>query len=169
MSKIQLKKFLTTLTAEQLREVIIDAYSANGEIKRYFEFFLNPDVKKEKEKARVAIYKKFFRSNGSYVLRPKVKATTTIVKDFLALVPEPHAGADLMIFHIEMLLDYATSYYCTSSLCKSIAIAMKRLAQYLEKHGLKGEYSEKVYQLLSATYHIHDCHYLTRIALQPYF
>ena len=43
MSKIQLKKELQTMEAPQLREMILEAYSARKEIKEYFEFFLNPD------------------------------------------------------------------------------------------------------------------------------
>ena len=44
MSKIQLKKELQTMEAPQLREMILEAYSARKEIKEYFEFFLNPDI-----------------------------------------------------------------------------------------------------------------------------
>lgn len=46
MSKAKLKKELENMTAEQLREVILDAYDAAPEIKEYFEYFLNPDEDK---------------------------------------------------------------------------------------------------------------------------
>ncbi len=151
MSKTQLKKFLKDLTAEQLQEVIIDAYLANAETKRYFDFFLNPDVDKEKEKAMLAIYKKFYRHDGSYVKRPKIKATNSIVKDFITLVTEPRAGADIMIYQLEMLLEYANSYYCTSSLVRSIGACMSRLARFLVSHSLEDDYYKQTEHLLSQT------------------
>lgn len=50
MSKAKLKKELENLDVAQLRGMILDAYDANPAFKNYFEFFLNPDVAKLREK-----------------------------------------------------------------------------------------------------------------------
>ena len=50
MSKALLKKELEKMSASQLRHLILETYEARKEFKEYFEFFLNPDAGKLREK-----------------------------------------------------------------------------------------------------------------------
>ncbi len=43
MSKLPLKKYLQSLTKEQLVEVILEAYSNSKAIQEYFDFYLQPN------------------------------------------------------------------------------------------------------------------------------
>ena len=52
MSKAKLKKYLQTLSKEQVIEVMIELYDARKEIKEYLEFYLAPDSNAELEKCK---------------------------------------------------------------------------------------------------------------------
>ena len=56
MSKAKLKKYLQTLSKEQVIEVMIELYDARKEVKEYLEFYLAPDSNAELEKCRVLPY-----------------------------------------------------------------------------------------------------------------
>lgn len=75
MSKAKLKKELENMSAEQLREVILDAYDAAPEIKQYFEYFLNPDENKLMNDFVEFVCKEFNR-----VKRHNCKARVSAVK-----------------------------------------------------------------------------------------
>lgn len=61
MSKAQFKKELAGLEKEQLVEMMVDLYSRRKDFKEYFEFFLNPDVKKLTAKYHDLISKELAR------------------------------------------------------------------------------------------------------------
>ncbi len=44
MSKAKLKKYLQTLSKEQVIEVMLELYDARKEAKEYLEFYLTPDL-----------------------------------------------------------------------------------------------------------------------------
>ena len=50
------------MDADQLRELILDVYSARKEAKEYFEFFLDPDVDKLRDKLWTVIEKELNRT-----------------------------------------------------------------------------------------------------------
>ena len=49
MSKAKLKKYLQTLSKEQVIEVMLELYDARKEAKEYLEFYLTPDSNAELE------------------------------------------------------------------------------------------------------------------------
>ncbi len=95
MSKTSLRKELETMSAEQLRQMILDAYAARPEIKEYFEFFLNPDVEKllssqlrvvDRELARI----KWGRS------RARVTVLKKCIKNVMSLKPGPETDMRML-------------------------------------------------------------------------
>ena len=60
MSKAKLKKYLQTLSKEQIIEVMLELYDARKEAKEYLEFYLTPDSNAELEKCKKAIRQEFF-------------------------------------------------------------------------------------------------------------
>lgn len=75
MSKAKLKKELANMTAEQLREMILDAYDAAPEIKEYFEYFMNPD-----EDKLMQSFFEFVKKEIHRVKRVHCKARVGVVK-----------------------------------------------------------------------------------------
>ena len=52
MSKAKLKKYLQTLSKEQVIEVMLELYDARKEAKEYLEFYLTPNSNAELEKCK---------------------------------------------------------------------------------------------------------------------
>lgn len=103
MSKQSLKKELTTLSREQLTEVILTAYSANKTIKEYFDFFVTPDVDKLYEKHKTAIFKEILR--GKYhQSTARISRIRKSIKDFTSFGPGPEKVCELRLYAIELLI-----------------------------------------------------------------
>ena len=64
MSKRDLKKYLTELNKEQLKEQIIDLYARFKEVKEYYDFVFNPQEQKLVDECKFKISKEYFPSNG---------------------------------------------------------------------------------------------------------
>lgn len=128
MSKAALKKELAQMDADQLRQIILDAYDARRETKEYFEFFLNPDVDKLLERFEKEIVKELNRTKWG---QSKARATKikTAVKNFRALEPGPEAETN-MLFLTLSLLGTAERYLDFTE--AQINIARNILTQILE-------------------------------------
>ena len=96
MSKVALKKELMSLSHDQLVQVVMDAYNANKEFKEYFNFFLNPDVKKLHEKHVETVAKEIRRSKYSYS-KMRVTVVKNAVKRFMGFNPGPEAVLEMLL------------------------------------------------------------------------
>ena len=105
MSKAKLKKYLQTLSKEQVIEVMIELYDARKEAKEYLEFYLAPDSNAELEKCKKAIRQEFFPTRG-FSEKPSFAKCRKIISDFQKLKTEPTYVADLMLFYIEQGCDF---------------------------------------------------------------
>lgn len=95
MSKSSLIKELKTLTREQLEQVIVDAYGSSREAHDYFEFFLNPDVDKLREKTLAAVARELGRVKWGH-LKARVTNIKKSVRQFAGMNPGDEAVAALM-------------------------------------------------------------------------
>lgn len=103
MSKAQLKRAVKDMEAEELRELILEAYDSRKEIKEYFEYWLNPDEKELCVQTGLAIHKIFFKTNGRIQKTFKKSEINKLIKDFRAVCFNPE--------HISrLLLLYANNY-----------------------------------------------------------
>lgn len=64
MSKAKLKKYLLSLTKEQIADIVLELYDARKEAKDYLEFYLAPDCNAELEKCKKAVQNEFFPTRG---------------------------------------------------------------------------------------------------------
>lgn len=64
MSKAKQKKYLSSLTKEQMIEVVLELYDARKEAKDYFEFYLTPDSGAELAKQKRIIEQEFSPRGG---------------------------------------------------------------------------------------------------------
>jgi len=97
MSKKQLEKELEKFSAPQLREIILNAYSANDVFKKYFEFFIKPDADKLLEKYKQLVHKEFNRTKwGSS--KARITFLRRYVKDFSGFDPGAEYVVSLMTY-----------------------------------------------------------------------
>lgn len=104
MSKAKLKKYLQTLTQEQLLEVLMDMYDARKAAKEYLEFFLDPDAGNELEKVKKEVSRIYFTPQGRPRAKFTIKDSNDLVADFIRLNVDAEHVADLMIYHAEMFV-----------------------------------------------------------------
>lgn len=119
MSRAKLKKELTKMSREQLEQIILDAYDARKETKEYFEFFLNPDVKKLLEDFQKAVVKEFQRSKWGDCMA-RVTKVKRMIKDFVGLNPGIEAVLD-MYFSTLAIMGLAARRYYLSQPQKNLA------------------------------------------------
>lgn len=103
MSKAALKKELATFTREQLVEVALNAYDSSKEAKDYFEFFLNPDVDKLREKKTDIIARELNRSKWGYS-KGRISVVKRAIKDFAAYGVSQEDVLRLMLDAVTMLM-----------------------------------------------------------------
>ena len=154
MSKAKLKKYLQTLTKEQVIEVMLELYDARKEAKDYLEFYLAPDCDAELEKCKKAIQHEFFPTRG-FSEKPSFAKCRKVISDFQKLKPDPTCVADLMLFYIEQGCEYTMTfgdmweqYYTT--LENNFDKAMK----FIFMNGLLEKYYERIEKMLNS---VSDC------------
>lgn len=114
MSRTQLKRELIGMSSDQLIEVILDAYGARKEIKAYFDFFINPDVAKLKEKYFNAIQKELKRSKHGYC-KARVSSINKLFKEFESFAPGNDAIADMYTLTISYVMRLDRSQYLSDT------------------------------------------------------
>lgn len=110
MSKIALKKYLQSLTNEQMIETVLEMYDNIKPVKEYFEYFLNPNEKEMFEEFRMVIVNEFY-PKGKYT-EPKTRFSVAkkAIADFRALKPSPELLGDLMVTLAEMACQFTYDY-----------------------------------------------------------
>lgn len=103
MSKNRLKKELANLGKEQLIEIILDLYSARKDAKNYFEFFLNPDSEKLKQRYQAIIAREFVRSERR-MSRARISIIKKAIKEFESYSPDPDCITELYLYTIRQAL-----------------------------------------------------------------
>lgn len=96
MSKQALKRELSGLTAPQLVEVIMDAYASRAEIKEYFEYYLNPDVERLRQKYMKPVEREFRRSKRR-MCGARVSHVTKALKQFRSFSPGAESEVTYML------------------------------------------------------------------------
>ena len=114
MSRTKLKKELSAMTAPQLVEVILDAYSARNEIRDYFEYFLEPYPDKLYEKYRLAIDKELQRVKRN-MLKARTSHINAAIKTFDSFSPGIDYQIKLRQYVLDSLRSATWAHYYTAS------------------------------------------------------
>lgn len=100
MSKTQLKKALSQLSAQQMAELLTDLYDARPEAREYLDFWVKPDIDAKLEKAKASVRKETRRqSKGRSRLRSTRLRRT--IKDIASLNPGAEHVCEIMTFSVE--------------------------------------------------------------------
>jgi Family of unknown function (DUF6155) len=110
MSKLALKKYLQTLTKEQITESVLDMYDNLKPVKEYLDFFLNPNEKEMLEKYRMVIVAEFYPKGKYTFAKTRFSVAKKAIADFRALKPSPHLLADLMLTLPEMACKFTFEF-----------------------------------------------------------
>lgn len=97
MSKLQLKKHLSTLTKSQIIELFVEVYTNNKATQEYLDYYLSPNEKAMFEKYRKIIVKEFYPETKSWEPKTRFSVCRKAIAEFRALKPSPLLLADLML------------------------------------------------------------------------
>ena len=135
MSKRALKKYLSTLRADALREQILDLYDRFPEVNTYYKFVFNPNEEKLLQDAADKIREEYFPQR-----RKKAKARRSVAKKlfrhFKTLGVDPGVLGELMAFNLETALAYSHEKRCYDAFYKSMAESYREWVGYVRYHML---------------------------------
>ncbi len=135
MSKAKLKKELSQMNDEQLRGIILDAYDARREFKEYFDFFLNPDIEKLREKYDKLFVKEAFRSKWG-----RSKARVSVFKKLQSQILGYKLGVEeemkIRLRIIDLLGQMVHCHYTTETQTRFVTACAKDYIEFGNNNGV---------------------------------
>lgn len=147
MSKSALKKELKTLTAEQLTEVILQAYDTNKSVRAYFDYYATPDPEK--------LYNKYWKAISKEIGRTRYRDSTARISrikralaDFESYGPGQELVMQLKLDSLEALLTKARWYNYSKTLTNGTARLALDIMKGAEKHLMYAEAHEALTKMM---------------------
>ena len=147
MSKRSLKKYLTTLNEEQLRDQVMHLYSTFKDVKVYFDFVFNPKEDKLINEGKEKIANEYFP-----VKRRKPRARRSVaqkyIKHFLTLGVNPVQIADLMWYNLEIATTFNKEKQLKQdAFYNSMARSFDEALKFTLVHGLYDQFGKRIAKL----------------------
>lgn len=150
MSKTQLKKYLKTLDHDQLVQVLLDLYDARKDAKEYLEFYMNPDIEATLEKEKKKLQRNYFTSQGRTKARMSIKEGNDIISDFIKLDAPPEAVAEMLVYHIELLVSRMMMRHIQRETAWNSAVGMfQKAADYIASYGLEQKFARRLSRIIN--------------------
>ena len=150
MSKAKLKKHLQNLPKEEVIDIVLQLYDATDQAKSWLEFYMQPNVDLELDKAKKLIYSQFY-TRKDYPKDPSFRECNKIVSDFKKMVADPIAIADLMLYYIELgceqIVEFGDFY---ESFYVSLENNFKRAAQFISSNGLIPQFNNRIKKMIES-------------------
>ncbi|MDE6577296.1 MAG: hypothetical protein K2J82_09740 [Muribaculaceae bacterium] len=149
MSKSKLKKYLQTLQSEQIIQVVMDLYDARKEAKEYLEFFLNPDSKEALEKAKKELFRNYFTPQGRTRAKVSTKTGNDIVNNFIRLDTDPETVADLLVYHIEVMMSRLLMRHIVGETAWNALInTFRKAVDYIQAYNMKALTERRIERIM---------------------
>ncbi|AWA30605.1 hypothetical protein HYN48_11175 [Flavobacterium magnum] len=151
MSKRDLKKYLNSLTKEQLEAQFAELYEKFPEVKTYYDFVFNPREEKLIAAAKAKIGNEYFPLKSK---RAKLRRSVAqkYIKHFLVLGVDASAIADVMLFTIETAQRYSAKREMKyASFYKSIQTAYEQAVKHVAANGILPQFRERLLAVAAET------------------
>lgn len=141
MSNLTPKKYLQSLSQEQLVEMVMEMYKNLKPVKEYLNFFMNPNEKEMLEKYRKIIVAEFYPNTKSGNPKTRFSVCKKAIADFRALKPSPAMLADLMLTLPENACKFTYEYGdMWEQFYDSAVTNFQAALKYMEKNGLLNDF-----------------------------
>lgn len=168
MSKTTLKKELQNYSADQLRELILELYTARPEVKSYFEFYLNPDVDKLFEKEYAKIIKELNRSKWGYS-KARISTIKKIIKNFESYSPGFAAVGKMYLTTLARLVALERILNYPKPLLSGMCFLLTSYVQLYDKNNMLDEAIDNLDHVLNKSdYGTHNVKSMLRVTLNNY-
>jgi hypothetical protein len=153
MSKRELKKYIASLTKEQMAEQFTMLYDKFKEVKAYYDFVFNPREDRMADEAKAKIANEYFPVKSK---RARLRRTVAqkYIRHFLTLGVDPFVVADVMLFTIETAQQYSAKRTIRfDSFYKSILKSFEQAIQYTISNGIAADFRERLFRVADAANH----------------
>lgn len=157
MSKTKLKKYLQTLTHEQIVQVVMDLYDARKAAKEYLEFFMDPNPSDALEKAKKQLLRLYFTPQGAPRARVSTKEGNDLIADFIKLDIDPEMSSDLMMYHAEIMISrLVLRHIHRETAWNSVITAFRKAIDYIISFNLSDLMNRRIEKFLDYSLHSPD-------------
>ncbi len=147
MSKRELKKYVATLTKEQLEEQFTMLYDKFSEVKVYYDFVFNPKEEKLADEAKAKIANEYFPVKSKRA-RLRRSVAQKYIKHFMTLGVDPFVVADVMLYTIETAQKYSAKREIRfASFYKSILKAFEQAVDYSISQGVSTDFKQRLFNI----------------------
>ena len=149
MSKSQVKKLLSSMSKEEVINVVMELYDARKEARDYLDYYANPNEKGELEKFKKVVLKEFdddISRNPMCCFSVCRKA----LSDFKKLAPSSDTLAEAMVFYIERVYEFS---FCAGDLWEqyydSAISNFRTTLKFLIKNNLLESMMPRIVQIMA--------------------
>lgn len=138
------------MTKEQIIEVVIDMYSLRKDAKEYFEYFLDPDVKRLYAKYEEKIFKELKRTKRHgyrYTSAARITTIKRTIKEFNSFGSGNEWTVKLMFTVVEAALILSNSMIYTEAYCESLASFLQDTMLEADAAGCFTQYANRILML----------------------
>jgi hypothetical protein len=148
MSKRALKKYLTSLSKDELEEQITELYDRLKEVKEFYNFVFNPKEDKMLDEAKFKVSKEYFPP-GKRRAKKRRSVAQNFIKNFIKLGVEPLKIADLMLYNIEVAQTYNAGHTINAeAFYKSMLRSFKDAVAYIDQNGVEAQMNERIERIV---------------------
>ena len=151
MSKRDLKKYLLTLSKEQLEVQIVELYDKFLDVKTFYNFAFNPNENNLLKNAKLKVSNEYFPVRGK---RPKMRRSVAqkFIKHFITLGVDAFLIADLMLYNIEIAQALSAEKVINNdAFYKSMLLSFNQTISFLIAKSIFYEFQNRVVAINSVT------------------
>jgi hypothetical protein len=149
MKSTDLKKYLNTRSREQLIAEIGEMFSRLDVVKDYYQGKLNLGYSEEvSQKYKSIIKHEFFPARGYG--RAQLSVARKAVSDYKKVSASKLGIADIMIYYVEMGVEYTNEYGDIDGAFYDSMVGMfEKAVEFIVKHELKGQFEERCSEIVA--------------------
>jgi hypothetical protein len=148
MSKKDLKNYLSGLTKKQLENQIIDIYDRFKPVKEFYDYTFKPNDEKLINEAKFKFKKEYF-PEGKRKPKKRRSISQKIIKKYISIGVEPYVIIDLMLFNIEIALEYSNFNNMSDSFFVSMLKSFNDAITYSRDNVLYSDFKTRFEQIAS--------------------
>lgn len=150
MGKMQLKRELSTMDREQLTQIILDLYSARKDARLYFDFFIDPDVKKLKDTHMDKLSKELKRMKHGFS-GARITVVRRLIKEFASFDPGAEHVRDFMLSVLATIIMHEQFVDYTETFDNGVSRLVQEIVDFADKHALFDSTFRKLHEMYHDT------------------
>ena len=152
MSKRELRKYLKSITKEQLEDQIVDLYERFKQVKEYYDFAFNPNENELIEQCRFQISKEYYPI-GSRKAKMRRSVAQKWIKKLTLLDADATLLADVMFFNIEIALTFSGEHIIRQeSFFTSMYKSFDEALRFVSEKGILTEFRGRIEKIANDTW-----------------